>query len=158
MKLKKTVIIVLSIALLFVIIGGGLYIYNLNFSIDFEQIEELSCKEISADEKQKWFSLRHEDYKPFYSADMLDNYGVKSSEINFDFKNYTYIVTIGHKLKKIEYSYSTMKNRTFFVIPKQFVGHVVLNSKLNNNIYIYRINKMDIDCNYHNPSEYVIFE
>ena len=51
-----------------------------------------------------------------------------------------------------------MKNRKFIFIPKQFIGKVELKKDFSNRVYIYKIKKMDIDCDYHDRSKNVEFK
>lgn len=151
----KYVLVVLSVL---IFIGLTIFIYKIEFKLTFEQTEQIS---ISTDSNHKnglvWFTLRDEKYNGFFSTEMLDNYGTTSDELNMDFSNYTYIVTLGHKLENISYSFSQMKNRKYLFIPKQFVGIVNLQYEYSPNIYIYRIKKMDIDCDYHEPNKNVFY-
>ena len=101
--------------------------------------------------------------KLYFNGDCFDIflgiiYAVKNNDdIVFDYDHYTYIVTIGHELINIEYSRSDMKNRIYGIFPKQYVGHVTLKEDLTDKVYIYRIKKMDIDCDYHEPNRSVTF-
>lgn len=151
----KYVLIVLSVL---IFIGLTIFIYKIEFKLTFEQIEQIS---ISTDSNHKnglvWFTLRDEKYNGFFSEGILVNYGVSPDEINMDFSNYTYVVTVGHKLESIGYSYSQMKNRKFIFVPKQFVGIVNLQYEYSPNLYIYRIKKMDIDCDYHEPNKNIFY-
>ena len=61
------------------------------------------------------------------------------------------------KLKSIKYSYSVSKNRKFLFFPKQLIGQVTLDKNMIDKIFIYRIEKMDIDCDFHNPQAYVSY-
>ena len=149
---------VLVVLYVLIFIGLTNFIYKIEFKLTFEQIEQIP---ISTDSNHKnglvWFTLRDEKYNGFFSTEMLDNYGTTSDELNMDFSNYTYIVTLGHKLENIRYSFSQMKNRKYLFIPKQFVGIVNLQYEYSPNIYIYRIKKMDIDCDYHEPNKNVFY-
>lgn len=149
---RATVIVFIIIALLIlsVIIIGRIFFYSQKYTLGFEKVTEID--RIPDDNDLYWFTLRHEEYNGFYDVEMLENLSSNIGDvdnIDFDYDNYTYVITIGHELKSISYSYSDVKNRKFLFIPKQFVGNVVLDSKETDKLYIYKIKKMDIDCDYH---------
>lgn len=140
-------------------------IYNVNFNLKFEYVGTLSGNSTYTSDNSSslftsWFTIRDQSYNGFYDEGQLD-FMVKSKDdlknYDFDYDNYTYVVTVGHELKKISYSYSQMKNRKFLFIPKQFVGNVILDKNNTDNIYIYRIKKMDIDYDYHDRNRGVSF-
>ncbi len=89
---------------------------------------------------------------------MLESYCEDYETGQLDRENYTYVVTCGHKLKNISYNLFETKNRKFIVFPKQFVGRVVLEYEESDNIYIYKIKKIDIDCDYHDRARNVYFQ
>lgn len=156
---KRKALIIFVIMLIFVAVT--VILYKSYFSISFEKIYECNA-DIPEENDLYWFTQRDASYDGFFGTnnDWIYNLVDKSVDIesmHFDYNNYTYVITIDHELKKISYSYSDMKNRKFLFIPKQFVGNVVLDSKETNKLYIYRIKKMDIDCDYHNPDYGVSF-
>jgi hypothetical protein len=104
-----------------------------------------------------WFTIRDELFNGWFTNDYLTNMGIDISNIEFDYNKYTYVITIGYELHRISYSYSDMKNRKFGFVPKQFVGKVELQRELKNIVYIYRIKRMDIDCDYHERNRNVFF-
>ena len=130
--------------------------YDREIELEFEFVDVI--ENVKADDLnyRYWFTLRDEKYSGFVEASILDEYEYDTSI--FDFDNYTYVITLGHELKKIEYNFAYMKNRIYIVFPKQFIGKVTLNSVKTNDIYIYKIRKMDIDYDYHDPSKRVVFE
>lgn len=153
MKKKK-----IRITLLFILFFSCIIwvVLMKNHTIKYELVEECeSTYEYINNSSVKWFTLRSEKYNGFYSENMLKNYNVKYKK--FDYKRYTYIVVIGHKMKRIEYNYKNMKNRKLLFIPKQFVGIIYLELRQTNKVYIYKINKMDIDCDYHNPTSNIYY-
>lgn len=150
--IKTAIVILISIVLLviLVMIIGRIFFYNQKYPLDFEKVTEIKKGQDNND--LYWFTLRDEEYNGFYGIEMLENLSSNIDDvdnIDFDYENYTYVITIGHELKSISYSYSDMKNRKFLFIPKQFVGDVVLDSMETDKLYIYKIKKMDIDCDYH---------
>lgn len=153
-KLIAYIIIIVIITIIITVC-----LYQKNWSIDFEEITSYDINPtINLDESNiVWFSLRDKKYEGFYSNKMLDNYGIDSQNITFDYDQYTYIFTIGHKLNSIKYSYSLFKNRQFVFFPKQFIGEVNLDENLQNKVFVYKIMKMDIDCDYHSPKSHVTF-
>lgn len=160
-KIIRAIIIIFIIIIMLVlsvIVIGRMFFYNQKYTLNFEKVAEFDKGQ--NDNDLYWFTLRDKEYHGFYGVEMLENLSFNADDvddIDFDYNNYTYIITIDHELKKISYSYSDMKNRKFLFIPKQFVGNVVLDSKETNKLYIYRIKKMDIDCDYHNPDYGVSF-
>lgn len=154
-KSVNSTLVVLSVLLFLILI---ILMYKKEFKLSFEQIEQIPVSTNSFSDKELiWFTLRDEKYCSFYSSEILLNYGVSPDKINMDFSKYTYVVTIGHELESINYSFSRMKNRKFLFIPKQFVGIVNLQYECSPNLYIYRIKKMDIDCDYHEPNKNVYY-
>lgn len=151
-----TAFIMFSI-LLFIAGSVWTIIYTRTFrSIDFEQV----CEKDYNTEKGKehfWFTIRSPEFSGFYSEESLDTLGVDYNGVTFDYDRYTYIITIGHELLNIEYSRNDMKNRICGIFGKQYVGHVTLKEEATDKVYIYRINKMDIDCDYHEPRRAVTF-
>lgn len=160
-KIIRIVFVILVIVLLLilsVIIIGRIFFYNQKHTLDFVKVTEID--RTPDDNDIYWFTLRNEEYNGFYGIEMLENLSSNIDDvdnINFDYDNYTYVITVGHELKSISYSYSDMKNRKFLFIPKQFVGNVVLDSKATDKLYIYKIKKMDIDCDYHDKKVGVNF-
>lgn len=151
------ILLVIILLVLSIIIIGRIFYYK-EYVLNFETVAEIDKGQ--DDNDLYWFTLRDEEYHGFYGVEMLENLSFNTddiSNIDFDYNNYTYVITVGHELKNISYSYSDMKNRKFLVIPKQFVGNVVLDSKGTDKLYIYKIKKMDIDCDYHNPDYGVSF-
>ena len=141
------------------IIGGSVWmIYTRTFKgIDFEQVCEKDYKPTKNFSTHLWLTLRSSEYSGFYSEGVLDTLGVDYNDIIFDYDRYTYIITIGHELLDIKYSRSDMKNRIYGIFGKQYVGHVTLKEETTDKVYIYRIPKMDIDCDYHEPKRAVTF-
>lgn len=154
--MKKMIIISLtfSVSLLSVLLY---FFYTKNRNIIFEEFEEYSVNSTEI-ESNIWFTLRDEKFNGFYSTEKLKQYGIETDNISFDFEHYTYVITIGHKLKDIKYSYSLTKNRKLLIFPKQFIGRVTLDKDSENKIFIYKIKRMDIDCDYHDPKSYVSFD
>lgn len=157
-KPRKRIVIIVTVAvLLLALIFGAAILYNHEFVAELEQVAELDS---DVNEDIYWFTLRSESYSPFFEKSYLENIIADKTEISdlkLDYDKYTYVVTVGHKLKSLSYSYSSMKNRVFGFIPKQFVGIVDLSSQHTDKVYIYRIKKMDIDCDYHDRESNVTF-
>ncbi len=154
-KTVKYVLIALSILFF---LGLCVFIHKKDFKLQFEQVEQISVSDDLVNKNELvWFTLRDGKYNGFFSEEILDDYGVSPDKINMDFSEYTYVITVGHKLENISYSFSQMKNRKFLFIPKQFVGVVNLQYEYSPNLYIYRIKKMDIDCDYHEPNKNVFY-
>ena len=152
----KILIIIFGVIL---IVGGAIWvIYSRTYkSIEFEQVCEKDAN-FESDRHIKWFTLRSSEYGGFYSEESLNTLGVEDyDDIVFDYDQYTYIITIGHELINIEYSRSDMKNRIYGIFGKEYVGHVTLKEEETDKVYIYRIPKMDIDCDYHEPERDVVF-
>ena len=152
-KLLKFAILFLLVVLLSV---SCVALYNVKFNLPFEPVERIAVKDIP-DSELAWFSLRDEKYSGFFTLEKLTEYGADASDLSFDFSHYTYIVTCGHELRSIKYSLSQTKNRRFLFIPKQFVGIVELQYDSSPYVYIYRVKKLDIDCDYHERSKKVYY-
>ena len=152
-KSIKVTLAVLSVALLAVLSAA---VYNAKFDLPFEPVERIAVKDIP-DSEPAWFSLRDEKYSGFFTLEKLTEYGAESSDLSLDFSHYTYIVTCGHELRSIKYSLSQTKNRRFLFIPKRFVGIVELQYDPSPYVYIYRVKRLDIDCDYHEMSKNVSY-
>lgn len=152
-KLLKFAILFLLVVLLSV---SCVALYNVKFNLPFEPVERIAVDDIP-DSELAWFSLRDEKYSGFFDIEKLTEYGADASDLNLDFSHYTYIVTCGHELRSIKYSLSQTKNRRFLFIPKQFVGIVELQYDPSPYVYIYRVKKLDIDCDYHERSKNVYY-
>lgn len=151
-QLSKKMIVIVVIVLAFSIFLGGV-LYYMQFNIRFENLD--TVKEPSGFSENIdaiWFTLRDEKYKGFFPNNTLSDYGI---DIDMDFQTYTYVITCGHEMTKLERSYSKMKNKIFGFLPKQFIGQITLKEADDHMIHIYRIPKMDIDCNYHQREQYV---
>jgi len=128
--------------------------WNRRNSLEFTLIQTVPVAEKFYGDELKWFSVRDEKFQGFHGTgeEMLRGFTGKSFDL--DIENYTYIVTIGHELESLKFSLSAIKN-TF--PPKQFVGIITPKEERADLIYIYRIKKMDIDYDYHDPSGFVTF-
>lgn len=156
--MKKKVIFI-SIIFIMILMLLSVIIYHTNFSLQFEEVGCFDGK-INSESNSVWFTLRDESYSGFYEETRLENLLKSENEFsNLDFKydEYTYIITIGHELNKISYTFSQMKNRKLMIIPKQFVGIVDLKKESTEKIYIYKIKRMDIDSDVHSPMRGVSF-
>ena len=152
-NLKWIILTIILVLILFV----GRYFIPIYHKLKFEKTEEFEIDN-QLENELYWFTLRDSSYNGFFDISYLDQFGVNYKSITYDFKNYTYIITINHELKKISYSYSKMKNRNNLLLPKQFIGKVELGKHQTGKIHIYQIKKMDIDCNYHKRDENVILK
>jgi len=161
MKKKWDIIVtVIILATILVVVLAILSVLTFNKKWDIQFVEIASYDTGNAlphEDPLVWFTLRHDRYKGFFSISQLENYGVETQDMYFDYDNYTYIFTIGHELKSIEYSYSIFKNRRFIVFPKEAIGIVTLDETLVERVFVYRIKRMDIDCDYHDRRAYVTF-
>ena len=154
--MKKSIFIMVIFVLLIILI---FIIFIFNFNIKYEYVATFSGN-ISSENSLSWFTLRDEKYHGFFDETRLENLLKTKEKLNnydFNYEKYTYVITVGHELKQISYSFSQMKNRKFLFMPKQFVGNVELTKEYTDKIYVYRIKKMDIDCDYHNRERGVSF-
>lgn len=156
-RIIKCIKFVLLIGLLVGFLIGGFRMYYKVRPIEHTLVVSFSAAMENRGDLS-WFSLRSPEFGGFFDAERLfAQYGIDESLLQFDFEQYTYVITIGHSLHKIEYSFSEMKNRKWIVVPKQFIGIVTLNKTFENKIYVYAIPKMDIDCDYHMRSRNITF-
>jgi hypothetical protein len=157
-------ILVGGILALFIFVRGAImskYSDTTYAEIPFEKVAQY---EISPDDKNinnlYWFSLRDDSFNGWFTTHKLTDMGIDFNEIEFNYKEHTYVATIGYELHSISYSYSDMKNWRFSLagfVPKQFVGKVELRNELKNIVCIYSIERMDIDCDYHERDRNVFF-
>ncbi len=154
-KTYKIILLIIVILLFFI---SAISIYKKEFEISFENVAEIPVEnDVLSKQGLTWFSLRDESYNGFYSPEILEKYGVDVKDINWDFSNFTYIITCGHKMDSIRFSFSKMKNRKFIFIPKQFIGILSLKKEETPYLYIYKIQKKDIDCDYHEPQSNILY-
>ncbi|MDR1630532.1 MAG: hypothetical protein LBS36_10040 [Oscillospiraceae bacterium] len=161
MKLKKLIILFIGAALLFICVATVILMRYKDTSFKEIKFETVASYEADIDTIRSigciWHTLRHPSYNGFFPDEILDDLGVNRDDLRLDYNRYTYVVTFRHELLNISYSYSQMKNRTFIKLPKQFVGNVDLKSETTDNVYIYRVKKMDIDCDFHDRTKGVSF-
>ena len=160
--LKKKWGLLMSIIVLLVfahiLVAAFFWLSYKTWTLQFTEIASYDTgRVLTSEETLVWFSLRHDDYQGFFSSDILKNLGVDAESMIFDFEQNTYVITIGHELRDIKYRYSTFKKRRFVILPKQAIGIVTLDGSLVNKVFVYRIRKMDIDCDYHDRRAYVTF-
>lgn len=149
----KKIIFVLSLVV-FVLLT--FIIYKAHFNLPYEYVGSFN---IADDENVPlWFSVRDDKYYGFYDEKCLLKYCEDYNIGTIDTQKYTYIITCGHKLSSISYSFSEMKNRSFIIFPKQYIGKVLLEYEETDMVYIYRVKKIDIDCDYHNSSYNVFYK
>lgn len=123
-------------------------VYNHYFELDFIKVTDYTSDfKTSKSQNLYWFSLSNGGC---FTKETLDRYGV---DLDFepDYSKYTYIVTVGYKLNDISYSLNARKNHV------QFIGKVILDDEFTNKIYIYRVKRMNIDCDYHERDRNVYF-
>ena len=136
------------------------------YPIKFEKIEEFESHEpLYQDEKKYWLSVRHRRFdayieysgNPFKEQEAHIGYkGIYYNNVDFD--KYTYILTLGHELSEISYSYSSMQFKKWFLFPKEFVGKVKLKKEFQEQkIFLYRIKIMDIDNSWNIENQDVEF-
>lgn len=164
-QVSKIIIIILSIILVISLILN-LYLYvNLNIPLEFEEVYvQKNLKENLAEiTKQKredkpyyyWAALTDSKFEDFFCGKDFISRNVEFND--YDYKNFTYIFTFGYELSEISYSLNEAKNHKFIVIPSPVIGKVILKDDYKNNIYIYKIKKMDITYDYHDVKNYVAF-
>ncbi len=152
---KKFVFFMFLLLLMWCFFVSAVCIYHMNFDISFECIGAFDVTEYPENGcSTGWLSLRHPDYNGFYSDEILNQYRI---DMDLEYDKYTYIITFGYELKQISYSYDTVKNRKILFIPKQFIGKVILLDEFKDKLYIYKIPKMDIDCDIHERNREVYF-
>ena len=149
--------LVLAVAVTCALITG----YKAYRPLKFEYLQTVTTsnpEEFRQETKNlKWFTIRDQKYNGFFNEGMFDTLHVLVNTKDFDYSKYTYVVTVGHELEELSYSYSCMKNRNMFLLPKQFVGKAVLNLETTDQIYIYRTKKIDLDCDYHERDKNVLY-
>ena len=166
--MKKKVIIIVSAALVIACMLAAVSIWLIvsDRNVSFELISETDydadynggyLKENSL----AWFSLLDPNFESDIlgsGTEILDSAGIVYNSDNFDVEHYTYIVTVGHKLKSLKYSFLKCNQRNEFLLPKQFIGHATLDKTQTDKIYIYRIKKMNINFDIHDREGSADFE
>lgn len=147
--LKRLKFIVLFIIILFLIL---ICCIITPINLQFEYVDKILIEyneEINSD--TPWFTVVNEEYAPLFGLGNLQgSYGVdvESVQSDFDLNNYSYVVCYGHELNRLTYSYLKPKRRKG-IIPYELTAKATLSSEKQNYIFIYRIKKANIVCNYH---------
>lgn len=138
-----------ALIMVLLIIFNILLLYRHYFQISFEEVYKESYP-ISEDtiiwQSTRTVSLDDTNYtnKEIFSVNFED----------YDLQKYTYIVSYGHELIDITYSFSEMKNSNGLI----FIPKTIFKSEKNDVIYIYRIKKMNVDYDIHNSDRNVYFK
>ena len=159
--MKKRGIFLLIVFLIIVVIAVLVVLYHKTWNLDFEEEESFEYNHTALTQEDhnntlKWFSLRHNSYQGANSIDTLKRYGVDVEGLHFDFDNYTYIFTVGHRLISIKHNYSIFDQRNVLLLPNRFVGIVTLNKQCEDKIFVYRIRRLNINS-HKNPNEYIVW-
>ena len=144
-----------ALTVFLVALGISILLYNMSYSLDFERVYE--CEEPNKSifmEGISWCTVTDEKYQQFFSMDEIK----KSINYDFDTENYSYIVCHNHQLKKMTFKISNPKKRKFIVFPYEIVGNALLDKETDNKIYVYRIRKMNITIDYHNPDSCAFYQ
>lgn len=122
----------------------------INIKYEFAYKIPITYSEQSRD-NLPWFTVVNENYEPMFNLDSLGNYGVDKNtvEYKFDLENYSYIICYGHELKKITYRYIKPIKRKG-LIPYTLTATATMSSENQNGIFIYRIKRKNITCDFHN--------
>lgn len=130
------------------------FIYNKEYKLNFEKVTEIQNSELVDKLPIYWCTIRNKEYNGYFGSELPSELDI-NMDLNLD--KYTYIITLGHELQSISYSYKETKNRKLLFFPKQYIGKVLLLKNKTPYIYIYRIKKMDIDSDIHEPDKNVCF-
>lgn len=157
--MKKKVIIIVSAALavVFLLAAVSVWLIVSDRNVSFELISETNYDAdynggYLSENAPAWFSLLDPNFESDLLGndfEMLDNAGIVYNSDTFDVERYSYIVTVGHKLKSLKYNFLKCNQRNEFLLPKQFIGYATLDKTQTDRIYIYRIKKMNINCDIH---------
>lgn len=149
---RKKIILIISSILLITL----LFIYFRNNRLEFSEVySESSCGTIR-ENSPYWICIKDNDLHGFFGVEYLDQYNVDYNE--WDLEHYTYIVTFGYEMKKIEYSYSDCRNWHFSIIPNNYLGKLTLSGEKTDMIHIYRTKRVDIEQAYPIGPEEIIFQ
>ncbi len=143
------------IILLFLIVLA-IFVYFYRFSIKFELVEIVPNTVSLNSESFYWYSIRSEEYQPMYGGENLSDRG--DFRTKFDTEKYTYLVLLGHQLLELKCSLSESETRNVIGFPNQLVGLVTLSKEKDNCVRIYRIKKMNLDSDIHEPERGVSFK
>lgn len=132
-----------------------LFIYFHDFNPEFTEVYSKSSNGAVKENSPYWICLKDPDYNGFFSVGFLKQYNVDYDD--WDLENYTYIVTFGYEMKKIEYSFSDCLNWDFSILPKNYLGKLTLGSEKTDVIHIYRIKKADIESAFPAGPDEIIF-
>ena len=134
-------IFLLSSCVLFLV-----YQFNTFHTVDLELIYEKDLDPNFYDSMNStvWYTLRSNSFNGLRvkSPEYFDN-------IKLDYDKYTYIVVNDHELKELKYTWKEVNLRKFVIFPDQFVGFATLGKQRTGKTYLYRIKKLNIDCDYH---------
>lgn len=140
-KKKKLNIMIISIIFLFVLAVGFFYQFEVDYS-DYKRIERLDGEGFYPDA----YAIFHSENE-FQKSAVYENHGNKIIHaINLDFKQYSYVIVYGAKVKRMYYSVKS----TIFDDKSPYYCSAVRNKMLclfieyqvpDNYMYIYQIDK-----------------
>lgn len=158
LKQKKFIIVVCA-TVLCLSFFAFMNLYKL-CHIKYELVYEFTVNNTQNFDKLPWFTLVDSKYQPFFDEDYLTNENglnlKENIDYDFDYDNYSYIVCCGHKLKELRPT--DVKKRVFLVLPYEISATATLEKEKSNIIYVYRIRKFNIACDYHNMAGCTLFE
>lgn len=150
--MRKIVVFFIVIFLFSVVV---ILLESYQFSLSYDFIAKYEADNI--DSLPVWFTVRSKEFEGFYDEEVLKMHCKDYEYGLLDTTKYTYIVTCSHQLMNASYSFSEVTNRKLLFIPKQYVGRVVLSYEKSKYIYIYKIKKIDIDCDFHDQTRNVFY-
>ena len=103
-----------------------------------------------------WICIKDEKFNGFFSEEYLKQYNVDFDE--WDLDNHTYIVSFGYKIKKIEYSYYKYRHNHGSIRPLGYLPRVTVEGEKDNTIYIYELDKINLESLFPDGSDEMIFE
>ena len=137
MKGRKKLYITLGI-LAVVIISLLLFVF-IKRNVEFEEIARIPHVFTDGPEESydshAWFSIHSVEFCELKEGD-LKSYGTDIEE-TFDLDSYTYVITRGYPLQKLQYSYTHLGFSAF-------VGQVTLKKPREDYLFIYRIKKRNV--------------
>ena len=150
----KYIFVPFLVILVAVAIALGSYVVFAERNLAFEPITEKTLDISSVNERVKWFTISDNNFEKLDLSDYAEKAIINQLDSELiDTDNYTYIVTIGHRLKGFSYNYTRCSLRRF-IIPTEYIGRATLESQSTGKVYVYKIRKMNIDRDYHGGEDF----
>lgn len=148
--IKKRAIVLSVICVLTAVLIYLLNTFYITHNLKFELIDEAKAECELSGLGEKLFFIKDSGFSPFYDGkEFLANCAPNYDKSKLDTEKYTYLITIGRKVKSIKYSGRKCLMRTYFLFPDEYAADIDCEETDDKILRIYRVKKMNIDYDYH---------